>query len=328
MRLTRSVSLLRVAVRDPISPPWSGSFESLEVVLSATETYAEYVPRARPIYRVDLTVSGSLEISEELRASIARMRSPNVITPGRHTILFDRVPAEERDTLREELKPVFDWDAAAVRYLATFLDAFKWLLNGEVTVTGLSDILTLDGETLDKGWSSLPGRYATADLDVSRIDETCKHYHGNEVEVGVLREAAELARRGVPEPVRLYLEGSEARLSPRLQLMILVAAAEWAVKSRIVAVKPDLEWVLTKLPSPPILKLVREYLPTILPAFNEAAFGSEDRRNLKDAVEWRNRMVHGSNTKVDEKSVDELLAERWPIVATSIRRLVKALTQD
>src|SRR5205085_9911444 len=83
----------------------------------------------------------------------------------------------------------------------------------------------------------------------------------------------------------------------RSALVMGVAAAETAVKAFIINAAPATSWLIETLQSPPLEKLIRDYLPT-LPS-KAVGFQTvppikkEMRSALKTAVEERNKVVHG-----------------------------------
>lgn len=98
----------------------------------------------------------------------------------------------------------------------------------------------------------------------------------------------------------------------RASLVLCVAAIETGLKTLIADLQPDTAWLLENLPSPPVVKLLRELLPT-LPTRNN--FGGEVLRPTKkvitvvrDAVELRNLLVHGRAREVPKETLDQILA--------------------
>ena len=51
--------------------------------------------------------------------------------------------------------------------------------------------------------------------------------------------------------------------SPRSSILIMTAALETAVKMHISRIAPDTAWLMQEIPSPPIFKVLRDYIPTI-----------------------------------------------------------------
>jgi hypothetical protein len=119
-------------------------------------------------------------------------------------------------------------------------------------------------------WSS---EHEAAIIDVWSIPNF-KEPLGHEL----LREAAELCRS-----------------APRSSLIMTSTALEVGVKNHISRVKPDTSWLLEKMPSPPIFRLLGDYLPSI----HKANSSIKDWGALKHLwktcqkiAEDRNQLVH------------------------------------
>jgi hypothetical protein len=109
----------------------------------------------------------------------------------------------------------------------------------------------------------------------------------------------ELVANGGSEPIYhdLFREAwDHVSLKPRSALAIGIAACEIATKHCISTLVPDAEWLVTNLQSPPLLKMLVEYLPT-LPG--KCDFNGNIKPppkhvidDLKDGVSIRNSLVH------------------------------------
>lgn len=129
-----------------------------------------------------------------------------------------------------------------------------------------------------------------------------------------------IVEMGNSEPLanELYLEALSLKNTyPRSALLIAIAAAETGVKQFIVNIHPDTKWIIENMPSPDILKLLREYIPK-LPVKNkiqeEIEFPKTVMKPLKKGIQMRNIVAHGGNCslttenlKVTLKSVRQLL---------------------
>lgn len=98
---------------------------------------------------------------------------------------------------------------------------------------------------------------------------------------------------------------------PRSSLLLAVTAAEVGMKEIVSDLCPDTTWLVENLPSPPVVKMLRELLP-ILPA--KAAFGEKvlppSEKALKvltDAVNMRNRLTHTGRQRIEYEKLDEIL---------------------
>ncbi len=96
------------------------------------------------------------------------------------------------------------------------------------------------------------------------------------------------------------------RSSSRSGLLMLATALEVGVKSHISRIVPDTSWLMEKIPSPPVHKMLRDYVPSIHKARGtDVDFWQKLRRTLnsvQELVEIRNRVAHSG--KVDVGTVD------------------------
>jgi hypothetical protein len=81
--------------------------------------------------------------------------------------------------------------------------------------------------------------------------------------------------------------------NPRSALAIGATAAEVAVKTLVSRVAPQAAWLVQNLPSPPIVRILEEYMPLILPP-GSPGFAPKLIKELKVAVLLRNELVHGA----------------------------------
>lgn len=121
------------------------------------------------------------------------------------------------------------------------------------------------------------------------METTCK----------IKAEIGELLREGASEPVAhsLFREAWEQRIqNPRSAVVVGVAALEVGVKQCVADLAPATAWLVENLPSPPAVKILADYLPS-LPArqnFAGKALPPPESilRTLERAVQVRNRMAH------------------------------------
>lgn len=98
----------------------------------------------------------------------------------------------------------------------------------------------------------------------------------------------------------------------RSSLVMAVAAAESGVKEFISSVAPDTSWLLENLSSPPLDRILRDYLPTL--ASKAAGFARVPslskswQTTLQRAIAARNRIVHGRAVALDEIQLDATLS--------------------
>lgn len=83
------------------------------------------------------------------------------------------------------------------------------------------------------------------------------------------------------------------------------------MKEFISSIAPDTSWLLENIPSPPLDKILKRYLPP-LPSRADACERVPDlpkdwRRTLKGAVESRHKIVHGRLVDLDQDQLERTL---------------------
>ncbi|HEX9798920.1 MAG TPA: hypothetical protein VGC00_02005 [Thermoanaerobaculia bacterium] len=110
----------------------------------------------------------------------------------------------------------------------------------------------------------------------------------------------------------LFREAWEERFSnPRSAVVIGIAAAELGVKRLIATLVPPAEWLATNLPTPPLVRMLTDYLP-ILPARRtiEGMVKSppnEVMETLRKGVTIRNQLAHAGSETPSQETVNEVL---------------------
>jgi hypothetical protein len=97
----------------------------------------------------------------------------------------------------------------------------------------------------------------------------------------------------------------------RSSLVIGIAAAEVGLKNLISILLPESEWLLENVQSPPITKIIEEYLPT-LPVKNSLhgevlSLPEETIESIKKGVFARNSIVHKGSAPPNYNSLEEIL---------------------
>jgi hypothetical protein len=122
-----------------------------------------------------------------------------------------------------------------------------------------------------------------------------------------------LLRQGLREPLgqELFREAWAQKYSnPRSSLAIGVSALEAGIKELIADLIPDAAWLAKNAPTPPVYKLLKNYLPE-LPARekvnDQVLIPRKLLKTIDDWVEVRNRMVHGNPENVEPDDLKELL---------------------
>lgn len=130
----------------------------------------------------------------------------------------------------------------------------------------------------------------------------------------VLEDVRRMVGAGESEPLHhdLFREAWEqADSNPRSALVIGMAAAEIAVKRCISTLVPEAGWLATNLPTPPLVRMLVEYLPS-LPA--RCLIGSEVKApppmvvdTIKKGVTIRNHLSHAGSVNLTLDDVQEIL---------------------
>jgi hypothetical protein len=116
---------------------------------------------------------------------------------------------------------------------------------------------------------------------------------------------------GLDEPLgHVLLREARALLgsSPRSALVLMAAALEVGVKTHCSQIAPSTSWIFENLPSPPIFKIIKDYLPTLryehpqTPKFwHQMAILSKTTQII---FETRNKVVH-TGSDVDTSKLED-----------------------
>jgi hypothetical protein len=145
---------------------------------------------------------------------------------------------------------------------------------------------TLDGET----WHPMPVSGDATLGDVSRLDVTT----ATAAELQALLDASQLE----PLAHALFREAwSQRYANPSSSFLIGMAALEIGVKHYIAACVPAATWLAEHVPSPPVVQILVEYLPTLDPPVGGSPMVQLDPegdviKTLKIAVTKRNELAH------------------------------------
>lgn len=97
----------------------------------------------------------------------------------------------------------------------------------------------------------------------------------------------------------------------RAALVVSVAALETGLKECVGTLAPDTSWLLENLPSPPLERMLKRFLPTLLSQAESSeyvpAVPSEIIKEVGRAVETRNRVMHGRSATPDAGFLDHFL---------------------
>lgn len=130
----------------------------------------------------------------------------------------------------------------------------------------------------------------------------------------VVEETRNLVTAGLASPLHrdLFREASYQRHSnPRSAVVIGMAAAETGIKWLIGTLVPNAEWLAVNVPSPPLVKILKEYLPALPARCNfegtVKAPPPSVLETLKKGIDIRNRLAHAGAAPPSTATVDEIL---------------------
>lgn len=126
-------------------------------------------------------------------------------------------------------------------------------------------------------------------------------------------EVQQLLNAGITEPFchGLFREAWEQKsANPRSALLLGIASAEIGFKEFVAKVVPDAEWLVENIPSPPLVKMLEEYLPILRASVGAGAVSvpaPDILALLREGVQLRNKVAHYSSRKIDSKKLLDIL---------------------
>jgi hypothetical protein len=137
---------------------------------------------------------------------------------------------------------------------------------------------------------------------------------GSDITADVVDWIAQTIKVGADEPLahQLFREAWEQRdINPRSALVIGVAALEAGVKEAAADLVPDTRWLLENLQSPPIDRLLRDFVP-LMPArntFDGAVLPPhrETLKSLRSAINARNKVAHTGKVPPQDETLSSIL---------------------
>jgi len=160
-------------------------------------------------------------------------------------------------------------------------------------------------------WSTDGEFWHPAPLNLQSRLEVRRHL---EASTQMLSDVVRMVGNGSNEPLHhnLFREAWQQRhTNPRSALVIGLGAAELAVKYYIGVLVPDAEWLATNLPTPPLNKMLVEYLPKLKArcSFDGKVKPPPARilERLKEGVSIRNRVIHGGAPTPSTDKIEEIL---------------------
>jgi hypothetical protein len=145
-----------------------------------------------------------------------------------------------------------------------------------------------------------------------RIDYTYKMVDSKEVQAD---DVVRFVEAGIEEPLgrQLLREAwSQVDTNPRSALVIGVAAAEIGLKGVIAALVPGTEWLMKEMPSPPVVKILKRFFPTLRVKAKRSDGGSimppsKIIKQMNKAVELRNDIIHAGDPAPNHEEVQLMM---------------------
>lgn len=259
------------------------------------------------------TASSAVEPNEKVRDIFAKIAANVIILPDDDSTKVCteysapdgsriRLPALSgfpecfRSFMENVSRELHDWSVRTVSVL-------RWRAHQigphyPITTRGLH--WSVDGAFWHPAPATFAGRVRT--LGTMRISERLRAEVENMVRVG---DGAPLHHDLFREAWQQYYE------NPRSALVIGMAAAELSVKQCISTLVPDAQWLATNLPTPPLRRMLREYLPK-LPARCKLDGQvkpppTEVLDTLEKGVTIRNQLSHAGTASPSVEVVEEIL---------------------
>jgi hypothetical protein len=98
-------------------------------------------------------------------------------------------------------------------------------------------------------------------------------------------------------------------VSPRSALITAVVALETGVKDYIRRIAPDTSWLVENIASPPVERLMSEYIPRLNKAGGrpQLSLTSDELDLLKKRISQRNKIAHGAALSLDTRAMREFV---------------------
>lgn len=197
-------------------------------------------------------------------------------------------------------------EAALHGALSRFLGLLRWRQDSDAT-HDLIEYSTLYWRVVDGLYYAVPNPSEGR----RRVSKMVGVHWGDEREAE-LRELWAVSDVHEPLAHELLREAATVcRTSPRSALLIAAAAAESGVKSHLSRIAPDTAWLMQEVQTPPIYKILRDFLPALHSAKGrDMDFWSELHPRLKEIgalFEVRNKVAHTGRAVPADTSVSEAL---------------------
>jgi hypothetical protein len=190
-------------------------------------------------------------------------------------------------------------------YTNNFVKTLRWRGNGSGPFRPIQRATTVEWSFDKEAWHLLPEvsrptvfEYTTMLKTDDAVKADVENYVGGQIDEPLSHEL-------------LYEAWSQRMESPRSALILAIAAAEVGLKYCIATLVPNSLWLATNIPSPPLVKMLLEYLPT-LPA--KCTVGGKVLpppagiiEELKKGVTLRNQVVHNKSETLEHDTLRKIL---------------------
>jgi hypothetical protein len=245
-----------------------------------------------------LTVLGQYEADQDwipMLAGIANERWPEGFTPNKpNDFLFDYYHPGLQALCRSAGQEL-------TNTARRFIGLMRWRFDNPSL--GAPDRIgwrSTEWSTDGQGWEPLHYRlYMTASLSQAQISLTpCRQL-----------VVEDLASTDVDEPLGREIWHVAARSDDsRVRIILGVTAVEVELKRHVTELVPHVSWLATNAPSPPIVKWIKDYLPTLPGVDAQYLPPKRLRAIMETAITLRNDLVHaGSMRAVPKISPDDIL---------------------
>ena len=120
----------------------------------------------------------------------------------------------------------------------------------------------------------------------------------------------------VPIYPRIYFEAvKNIRENNHTAVVLAVEAIEVAVKTCIVHFDDKAKWLIENVPSPPLEKILKEYVKSLIPKNAPEIPKELISHSLHNAIMARNKIVHSGNCAIDTEQTHSLVHDIGKILA-------------
>ncbi|WP_417726214.1 hypothetical protein [Roseovarius sp.] len=187
--------------------------------------------------------------------------------------------------------------------LSDFVKQLRWVQNtagGHRPFSFVGAFWSMDGEE----WSPFP----------FEIQMKIRQPRPIEASVAARVKMAVIVNDRAHEPISHDLMREAAELvgrTPRSALLVAFAALETGIKEQLKRMIPDASGLIDEMPSPPLLKIIQEILPSTIKAKGLSSGHFPLKKHAKNFLQkWvtqRNQVTHGTKNSVDADKVEEFI---------------------